>query len=172
MNRRAPYRYAFAAIVLALAAACSQKGGAAVDGSDAALKSAMAADVAFSDLAQTAGMAEAFGKYMDPVDGKMISPGEITTGEAAIRAAFKDWPADLKMAWAPDMGHAAKSGDLAVTSGRFTRTRDGAVVSTGRYVTTWRKDAGGDWKGVMDIGVADPPPAPPPREPDPEGRPG
>lgn len=167
---RAPYRYAFAAIALALAAACSAKATVS-DSSADALKSAMAADQAFSDYAQTAGMAEAFGKYMDAVDGKMIGPARITRGEAAIRAAFRDWPADAKLVWSPDMGHASKSGDLAVTSGRWTRSVKGAAVAQGRYVTVWRRLDGGEWKGVIDLGVDDPAPAPQ-REPDPEGRPG
>lgn len=180
MNRepsRLPYRAAFCAIVLALTVACSQGEKAALDvnvnvdvkSEQAALDAAMQADRDFSALAQTTSMAEAFGTYMDAVDGKMISPGTVLTGTDAIKAAFKDWPADLKMTWAPDMGHGAKSGDLAVTSGRWVRTREGKIVAEGRYVTVWRKNDKGEWKGLIDVGNPDPPPAPPP---DPEGRPG
>ena len=182
MTGRTPYRAAFAAIVLALAVACSPATNApatsTADGTAAAEKSlaeAKAADQAFSDYAQTAGMAEAFAKYMDAVDGKMISPGDVTTGEAAIRAAFKDWPADLKMTWVPDMGHGSSGGDMAVTSGRWKRERGGAVVAEGRYVTVWRKNAAGEWKGLVDIGAPDPAPQPPaatPDKPDFQGRPG
>lgn len=173
MNRN-PYRAAFAALVIALIAACSANvpgGGDPKAAADATLKSAQAADKAFSDYAQTAGMGEAFGKYMDALDGQMIGDGDITRGEAAIRAAFKDWPADVKMTWAPDGGVGAASGDIAVTTGRYARTRNGADVGQGRYVTVWRKNAAGEWKGVMDIGAADPPPKKP-AEPDLQGRPG
>jgi ketosteroid isomerase-like protein len=181
---RTPYRIAFFAMAAALAVACSPAANvvptpAASDqaAADATLKSAMAVDQAFSDDAQNIGMAEAFAKYMDAVGGKMIGPGEVTRGEAAIRAAFKDWPADLKMTWKPDMGHGSKSGDLAVTSGRFVRTRNGATVGEGRYVTVWRKNDKGEWKGVIDIGADDPRPAPSssvptPEKPDLQGRPG
>jgi len=183
MNR-APYRIAFASMVIALVVACSPAADVTVTkavndqaSADATLKSAMAVDKAFSDEAQTIGMAEAFAKYMDAVGGKMIGPGEVTRGEAAIRAAFKDWPADLRMTWSPDMGHGSKSGDLAVTSGRFVRTRAGAPAGEGRYVTVWRKTDKGEWKGVIDIGADDPPPAkapakPPENKPDLQGRPG
>lgn len=176
---RQPYRAAFCAIVLALTVACSQgeDAGLGVDvnvkvdvqNEQATLDAAMQADRDFSALAQTTSMSEAFGAYMDAVDGKIISPGSVLTGSEAIKAAFRDWPADLKMTWAPDMGHGAKSGDLAVTSGRWVRTRDGKTVAEGRYVTVWRKNDKGEWKGVIDVGNPDPPPAPPP---DPEGRPG
>ncbi len=178
---RNPYRAAVAATVVSLLVACSPSVKPAADvaasGSnpkalaEASLKDAMAADQAFSDFAQTAPMADAFAKYMDPVDGKAIGPGQVITGEAAIRDSFKDWPADLKMSWKPDMGHGSASGDLAVTSGRWVRTKAGAAVGEGRYVTVWRKNDAGEWKGVMDLGVDDPPP-PVKHEPDPQGRPG
>jgi ketosteroid isomerase-like protein len=177
--KRNPYRAAFAAMTVTLLVACSQ-GEAPSAGSaagpevekaaeDVTLKEAMETDQAFSEYAQTAGMAAAFAKYMDAVDGKVISPGEVAAGEAAIRKGFETWPPDLKMTWAPDMGHGSESGDLAVTSGRWKREREGQVVAEGRYVTVWRKNDQGEWKGVIDIGNPDPPPKP---EPDPEGRPG
>ncbi len=174
--RREPYRAAFCAIVLALTVACSGEGAGVdvkvnvdVKNADVALAAAMQTDRDFSAMAQEKPMAEAFATYMDAIDGKMISPGAVTQGEAAIRDAFKDWPADLKMSWAPDMGHAAQSGDLAVTSGRWVRTRGDKTVAEGRYVTVWRKNGEGQWKGVIDVGNPDPPPPPPP---DPDGRPG
>jgi ketosteroid isomerase-like protein len=180
---RTPSRIAFFAMVAGLVVACSPAADmtttpAASDqaSADATLQSAMAVDQAFSDEAQAIGMAEAFPKYMDAVGGKLIGPGEVTRGEAAIRAAFKDWPADLKMTWKPDMGHGSKSGDLAVTSGRFVRTRNGATVGEGRYVTVWRRNDKGEWKGVIDIGADDPRPVPSsvptPDKPDFQGRPG
>lgn len=181
--KRNPYRAAFAAMTVALLVACSQgEGDKPVLGVDVkvnvdtksaekSLEEAKAADVAFSDYAQTAGMAEAFGKYMDAVDGKLISPGSVTTGSAEIRKGFESWPPGLKMTWAPDMGHGSASGDLAVTSGRWKREREGKIVAEGRYVTVWRKNEAGEWKGVIDVGAPDPAPTPDPK-PDLEGRPG
>jgi ketosteroid isomerase-like protein len=182
-SKKSPYRAAFAAMTVAMLVACSQgegdKPGLGVDvnvkvdikSAEKTLEEAKAADQAFSDYAQTAGMAEAFAKYMDAVDGKLISPGAVTTGTADIRKAFEAWPQGLKMTWAPDMGHGSASGDLAVTSGRWVRERESKVVAEGRYVTVWRKNEAGEWKGVIDIGAPDPTPAPEPK-PDLEGRPG
>jgi ketosteroid isomerase-like protein len=180
--KRNPYRAAFAALVVSLAVACSPGGSNPAadlqvkptdtkDAAEASLKEAMAADQAFSDYAQTATMADAFAKYMDAVDGKAIGPGQVIAGEAAIRDSFKDWPADLKMTWKPDMGHGSAGRDLAVTSGRWVRTKAGATVGEGRYVTVWRKNDQGEWKGVVDLGLPDPAP-PAKHEPDPQGRPG
>ena len=38
-----------------------------------------------------------------------------------------------------------------------------AVVSYGKYVTVWRRERGGAWKAIADIGNASP--APPNKEP-------
>ena len=179
--KRGPYRAAFAAMTISLAVACSPNTKVkAVVGDEAAadntLKSAMAADAAFSVDALTLGVGEAFARSMDAIDGTSIGPGSVTRGEAAIRASFKDWPADLKMTWSPDMGYGSKSGDLAVTSGRWKQTRAGSALAEGRYVTVWRKNDKGEWKGVIDIGADDPPPAKAPakleNKPDLQGRPG
>ena len=166
---------AFGAITIALAVcACSDaqaglNGGGKpgqralieeqVDLAQAALDEVMQVDRDFSALAQTAPMGEAFATYMDEVEGMMISPGEVLVGREAIRAGFAGWPDDLKMSWEPDGGHAAASGDLAVTTGRATRTRNGQVVGGSRYVSVWKKNSAGEWKGVIDIGASDPPPA-------------
>lgn len=123
------------------------------------LAAAMKADRDFAAMADKTGVGAAFATYMDAVEGQMIGPGEVTKGQAAIRKAFAGWPADLKLQWAPDGGYAAASDDLAVTTGRWTRLRAGAVVEKGRYVTVWRKNDLGEWRGVIDIGATDPAPA-------------
>jgi hypothetical protein len=174
MSRR-PYKYAFAALVLALATACAPKpadtpAASGADKSAIALQEAMDADRAFNDDAQKMSLADAFGKWMDKTEGKMIGPGSISVGEAAIRAGFEGTPSDLKLIWSPDMGSASTSGDMAVTSGRWKREKAGQVIAEGRYVTVWHKAAEG-WRGLFDLGNPDPKPAAV-RPPDPEGRPG
>jgi hypothetical protein len=180
---REPYRVTFAAIAMCLMVACSPRPGigvsatAEVKGPAATLASAMQADRDFSAFAnkEGVGMGEAFGTFMDPRDSYLIAPGTMTKGAEAIRAEFATWPADLTMSWEPDGGEGAASGELAVTTGRYKRTRNGAVVAEGRYVTVWKKGAEGVWKGVMDIGSPDPASAAVPPslvEPDPNGRPG
>jgi ketosteroid isomerase-like protein len=61
---------------------------------------------------------------------------------------------------------------MAVTTGRYTVTIPGAGGDAGRYITVWRKDAGGAWKVLMDSGVPDPVAPGGGGAPDPEGRPG
>ena len=44
-------------------------------------------------------------------------------------------------------------------------------IDAGRYVTSWKKNAEGAWKVVLEATVSDPA-APPTTTPDPQGRPG
>ncbi len=91
-----------------------------------------------------------------------LVPGRVMT--------FDQLPPGFALEWTPDGGHGSMSGDLAVTTGRFTVKAGGELVDQGRYVTVWRKDAAGALKAVMDLGVPDP--GPKTEGPDPEGRPG
>ncbi|MBI1359925.1 MAG: DUF4440 domain-containing protein [Alphaproteobacteria bacterium] len=169
---RTPFIAAFAAMTLCLAiAACSPKAAtpagedsapATADRNEAIVKDVMKVDQAFSDMAQKDGVGAAFLAYMDPMEGEMIQPGEIVNGSDAIRKAFANWPANQTLVWSPDDGYASQSGDLAVTTGPYQQKVDGVTRGTGRYVTVWRKDAAGEWKGLMDLGVPDPGLAVPP----------
>jgi ketosteroid isomerase-like protein len=45
---------------------------------------------------------------------------------------------------------------LGVTTGDWTFTAPGIKPIHGRYVTTWRKTRGGQWKALTDMGNPDP----------------
>ena len=184
--RRNPYRAAFAAMTLSLLVACTQGGEAPEAGApakpdmvkaeaDVTLKEAMEADRAFAAMSKKDGSKAAFLQFMDPKDGMFIQPGVVVNGAEAVAAGFNGSPPGFVIDWTPDGGHGSASGDLAVTTGRYTISSGGQAIEQGRYVTVWRPDAAGALKAVMDLGVADPPkpPGPPtPDKPDLEGRPG
>jgi ketosteroid isomerase-like protein len=94
------------------------------------------------------------------------STGTIT-GRAAIRDAMSKTFADtaFSLRWEPLHSDVGASGDVGYTDGRFeARFRDAkgnAAMSTGRYLTIWKKQADGSWKFVRDIGAQDTPPAGP-----------
>jgi ketosteroid isomerase-like protein len=179
--KRNPYRAAFAAMSVSLLVACSQ-GGAPAPAADAAksaetsLAAAMQADRDFAAMSKKEGPKAAFLQYMDPKDSAFYQPGVVVTGAEAIAAGFSGSPADFGIDWTPDGGHGSASGDLAVTTGRYTITAGGQAIEQGRYVTVWRKDPVGALKAVMDLGVPDPAAqtstVPTPEKPDLEGRPG
>ena len=67
----------------------------------------------------------------------------------------KTYPAGSALSWTPVNAFGAKSGDMGVTTGDWTFTAPGIKDIHGRYVTVWRKDASGHWKGLIDIGNPD-----------------
>lgn len=89
--------------------------------------------------------------------GAEITAGGVVRGSAAIRAHMAPQLADtaVLLAWAPDTADASVSGDLGYTVGRWQltpRTRPDSVLAHGNYVTIWKRQAGGEWKAVVDIG--------------------
>lgn len=152
--------------ILAAALAITLTAGAAhaQDHSEEAKQSAMAADRAFSLRAGEIGVAKAFREYMSDADAMAFGGGgEPARGPDAIYAAQGgDTPDNGKLVWAPVEAWGATGGDMAVTTGKWTFMPDDPAKQprTGRYVTVWRKNGAGQWKGVVDIGNPDPPPAP------------
>ena len=126
-----------------------------------------AQDEAFEARAQAVGAAQAFREYMDGADGLEFGAGAPTRGAEAIYQSMGGAkPPASKLEWTVVDAWGAASGDLGVTTGTWKATpiAHPASAVTGRYVTVWRKDAAGHWKGLIDIGNPDPaPPAPAPK---------
>ena len=119
-------------------------------------KAVVEADLAFAADAKKRGAMEAFAAVIHP-EGKMFPPrNPIVVGVEATRAAFKDDTALWE--WAPVQVTA--SGGLGVTWGVAVisdKDKDGKLVAfTTRYVSVWRKDAGGAWKLWLDVGTPGP----------------
>jgi ketosteroid isomerase-like protein len=117
------------------------------------------ADLAFEKRAQEVGAAQAFREFMDETDGLQFGGGPPKRGAEAIYQAMGGAaPAKSRLEWIPTEAWGAASGDLGVTTGTWTLTVNGASkpLVTGRYVTVWRKNMAGQWKGLIDIGNPDP----------------
>lgn len=147
--------------------AMTMRGPVPGDNSAQAAQEIMAADRAFNEEAKAKGTGQAFADYMDPAEGLLVQPGgEPIKGRDAIFAAQNDNTVPSPLVWEPAAAFASKSGDFGASWGHWTLTGkrpDGTPVSaSGKYVTVWRKDANGQWKGLMDTGVTDTrsPPAP------------
>ena len=113
----------------------------------AEVASVMAADRAFSDLAQVVSIGEAFATYAAP-DGSQTGGGGSASwvfGPTAIAAIFEGDPAGL-FSWAPEIADVAPSGDLGFTVGYVYQ--EGTIV--GKYFTVWQKQNTGEWRFVAD----------------------
>jgi ketosteroid isomerase-like protein len=119
-----------------------------------------AADAAFAARAAAVGTARAFHEFMDKTDALEFGSGAPIRGADAIfKSMGGDAPAKSRLEWTPSQAWGAASGELGVTTGTWRSVAlDGARAPvTGRYVTVWRKDAEGHWKGLIDIGATDGP---------------
>ena len=175
--KRHPYRAAFVAMLLALAVACSGSTDPNLNvnvgaTAEKTLESAMQADRDFAAAVKTDGLKTAFLAWFEPEGSQFIDRGSMITGAASIAAPFEQAPPGFMLEWAPDGGHASDAGDFATTTGRYTVRMGDQQIDAGRYVTSWKKNAEGEWKVVLDATIADPPKSDVPPTPDPEGRPG
>lgn len=179
--KRNSYRAAFAAMLVALAVACSPSDKPAADvnvkvdiagSAQATLEAALQADRDFAAAVAKDGPKAAFLAWFHPTDSQFVQPGAYLKGAAAIAAPFEQSPPDFAIGWTPDSGVASASGDFATTTGRYAVKMGDQTVEQGRYMTSWRKDEAGAWKVVMDATIADPAAPPPAAAPDTNGRPG
>jgi ketosteroid isomerase-like protein len=109
---------------------------------------AAAADLAFSDLAQVVGNAEAFSRYAAPNGMQSGSAASVgwEFGREAIAAAHAEDPLGI-FSWAPEISRAAATGDLAFTVGWVF---DAGGQKAGKYFTVWQKQNTGEWLYVVD----------------------
>ena len=74
-----------------------------------------------------------------------------------VEAAFK--MPGFKIEWEPIEAHVSASGDMGYIIERSRVTEPGAdgkpVTTEARSLTVWRKDAGGNWRNVVDMSNAE-----------------
>jgi len=148
-------------LAAAVAFGATQADAPKLSGNIEAARAIAKADNDFAALAAKEGTAKAFRDTMDPIDGAAYGGGsKPSIGRDAIYEAMGgDAIDDTVLAWHPTDVYAAKSGDLGVARGRWTATPKSGTAKavSGAYVTVWRKDSHGIWKGFVDIGNADKP---------------
>ena len=118
----------------------------------------IAVDKAFAAEAKAKGAPIAFRDFMDPTDSLEFGGGkQPVRGAAAIFLAQGGDKPSGELIWTPAEALAGAAGDMGVTWGHWTFTPPvkNPKVVTGIYVTVWRKDAAGHWKGLVDIGNPD-----------------
>ena len=114
----------------------------------APLRSLMHADSAFGEVASARGPAAAMRGYMAD-DGVLLATTQLIVGPAAASDYF-DSRRSFSISWVPRDAGVAASGDLGYTIGDALSTSLGptgaATQRFTKYLTVWRKDAGGHWR--------------------------
>jgi len=97
-------------------------------------------------------------------DGVMFPAGRpVIRDEESIRALMGPLFDDegFSLAWEPLEAEVSAGGDLGYTYGSYESRSPGPdgvpSVTTGKYLTVWRKQGDGSWKVVADIGNTNPP---------------
>ncbi len=111
------------------------------------------AETGFSRTAERKDVA-AFVEFVDP-DARFVG-GSVSRGRAEIVAAWS-WlfdSAGRSMRWRPKVVEVTADGNLAISRGPYRTRRIGddgkQVESWGSFVSTWRRNAEGEWKVVFD----------------------
>jgi ketosteroid isomerase-like protein len=103
----------------------------------------------------------AFAKWFAD-DAVTLSNGKAAVlGQPAI-AADTNWsPSDYQLTWKPEGGRMSPAGDMGFTWGHYEghfKQKDGTPgVTSGRYMTVWKKQADGSWKVALDASNDEPP---------------
>ncbi len=97
-------------------------------------------------------------------DGVALGNGaQPLIGKVAIARSATWSPKDYQLTWTPTDALMGPSGDMGYTWGHYEgRSKDSngnPVVTSGRYITMWRKQPDGSWKVVLDAGANDAPAA-------------
>jgi ketosteroid isomerase-like protein len=84
-------------------------------------------------------------------------------GRVAIAKSANWSPKNYQLTWTPTDAVMGPSGDMGYTWGHFEGHSKDAngnpVVTSGRYMTIWRKEPDGSWKVVLDAGANEAPAA-------------
>jgi len=97
-------------------------------------------------------------------DGVALGNGkQPLIGKVAIAKSATWSPRDYQLTWTPTDALMGPSGDIGYTwghyEGRSKDARGNPVLTSGRYITVWRKQPDGTWKVVLDAGADDAPAA-------------
>lgn len=97
-------------------------------------------------------------------DGTVLSNGAAPViGKVAIAKNSKWLAKDYQLTWTPTDAVMGPSGDMGYTWGHYEgRGHDNngnPVLTSGRYMTIWRKESDGSWKVILDAGATEPPEA-------------
>jgi ketosteroid isomerase-like protein len=81
-------------------------------------------------------------------------------GKVAVAKGANWSPKDYQLSWTPTDALMGPSGDMGYTWGHYEgRSKDAngnPVLTSGRYITMWRREPDGKWKVVLDAGANEP----------------
>ena len=120
----------------------------------AALESLVQAEISFAQTSVSKGIREAFLSFL--ADSAIVFRPHPTNGLAAYRERPNP---PLTLDWRPIYADVSASGDFGYTTGPWQITDNGPQKrppAYGNYFSVWQKQARGDWKVIIDLGISHP----------------
>jgi ketosteroid isomerase-like protein len=126
--------------------------------SSAALDSIVAAEKAFAATSVEKGVRESFLMFFAD-DGINFQPHPTKTRESFLKRPAPSVRPPVELNWRPVYADISRGGDLGYTTGPFTLrdlSPEKKPARYGFYFSIWKKQANGEWKVVVDCGIATP----------------
>ena len=112
-----------------------------------------------ADVAQGGGKAFSAWFADDAVTLNNGKPAILGRGNIAAQTTWD--PKTYQLTWTPQGAQMLPSNDAGYTWGHYegrSKDRNGEpIVTTGRYITLWKKDSSGNWKVALDASANEPP---------------
>ncbi len=123
------------------------------DPREVAVREIMQADFAFAARAGEAGLGQAASEVIDGTEGLVFRRGAdpLVGRDAVFERLGGGLPQTGRWIWGPVAAFASEDGGFGASWGRwnYTPTAAGEAPGGGRYVTVWRRDGEGRWRGLM-----------------------
>jgi ketosteroid isomerase-like protein len=154
-----PLRRIAAGLVFMFVSAGTALGQTSGKGTDTIL----AADAAWMKVYHAKDLAKSVA-FCDEQASMLGSNMPIATGKDALAKAIANDFTNGDLTWRANKAGVARSGDLGYTSGtydlNFKDASGKAASDKGKYLTVWKKQAGGGWKVLFDMFNSDLPRTP------------
>ncbi|RPJ70951.1 MAG: nuclear transport factor 2 family protein [Acidobacteria bacterium] len=126
----------------------------AVSGQGDALSGMADAERAFARMSVTVGQREAFIAFFAE-EGVVFNPGPVNAREFYGKRPRTPKPPVRVLDWEPAAADVALSGDLGFSTGLFVmqEAASGKRLAGGWFFSIWKRQASGDWRVLVDLGV-------------------
>lgn len=131
------------------------------ENSTARLTQMIETERSFSRMSEEKGTREAFAAFIAD-DGILFRPRAVVGKKWMQEHPLPSSNTHPVLTWQPIYAFISRSGDLGYTTGPWqyrNDIKDPKPSAFGNFMTIWKKQADGDWKFVLDLGISHPEPA-------------
>ena len=116
---------------------------------------------AFARMSQEQGIRSSFMAFIAD-DGILFRPTAVKGKQWMTAHPLPPSAKHPLLSWYPAIAGVARAGDMGYTTGPWeykADVHDALPAAWGNFLTVWKKQANGEWKFVIDLGISNPQPA-------------